>query len=1577
MTDDAASTITTFKRLVISSFSKRPTLRAVLAEQGFRVLVDRYPMIAGNYPQLASLDEFSILHTSSVPENARQSNLLDALLAQLLTGQPLQLAAKDALSIAPPLVFRAQKQGVDSARQPQINLDPMKLNSDFEHVLNSLPEAFAQAQISFWNGFDEYSDTSRLQGLALIIKAALLNNIPRQSLDAGDADILYAMLDGAGKEVNVCAVQVTFAEGDRTCHRLLPDLLLNSTQNSSQRVLWCKPSGIIRGFANLTVFAATLQDELAEHYRFDRLFWAKQPLTEAPQAFQATQLLNAMLADLKRLSLAGVASVGALERLFADTCDPSRFFLDQPCQVPGLPAIMLPTWLEQADAKQRFDYHAALLDLAASQGQARGSTSLGDIEDVQRYTRRRLCEQLQLSHPGKTPYDPDQTFIIIHKVLASSMPGQPQSLYLREETLTALAISRLQPGEVMTRIGEAHGQPYTGWLNIRHVETLIRQVDIGGAYPTYVKTQINARQRKAERIAQYAREWRECLRFNVLKASIEGQLAEAACKTLLGFCAGAIDVLKRPRIAPLAFHSALGSSASDRAHGMFLIELPGSQGWVLYRPFHSEQSLLQFSSLDLLMDDVRGKPDLQQSVLDSLDDSALAVYENDGFNRPHLHAGLRGLAHLLSPETALTATVLENLRQPVRATFKAWPDNDLDSQLLDARVDAMLHMASRRSVSNAQLKWVLVRQAAWAIFNTVTLLWRGPLAGVTWLVLALSAAKDDIDTLANGTEDARIMAATDLLTNLAMLLATRGEAAVATPERPSTLRFTGPAERGLRLAEVAEPAQQHSWEKTVHEQQHVHLGDVRWGNRQRLDNLPAERRQALRRLQARLSLQGHAPLSKGRLRGLYKVDGQLYVKLDGAAYEVQESWDGVRIVGPDTSKGDWVGLGGTDDGYHIVGRARVKGPWVSRWNGEWSITLNLAGGSPVKTPDKAEYMRLTNHLLANEPPLKERDRMINSNLVSLQALDRAEIDYSRAATEYRKQLGHDVPGESSEMATIRARRDTLRAEHADTIKAACRLYEERVPLLQSNIELIDLLKTPALQRFSTVNYQAEIGLWYETLITSDTQLYSRLLSQVSYDDINAQAATIVKLPATPAQRDAYAAYRTLRDGGLAVHRRILAVSQRLDDNIAVALEDPRIVYPNKASHLKNITESRPYSTLIVHAQILTDLQTLALDRAQLTGDSIDSMYQEQQNLRTKDMHQAMLSHDGVLRADASADDQIAILENSLQQYVTSLGTTEYLLGLNHPAWNSEYLHAYAKELSVMKRMAERALDNANARRDAEQQADWPTARPAPPPRPRTTPRAKLRVIRTTRHKTLLVDEALKDGKAVQYDPVARRPVAEFEAQGSAWVELQAQPGASQKALRSLGTRLVAETDGEIARARLFDDAPNSLTDVLDHHIEKLTTVVTQLERESSPALLENLNSAIERLQTVKRERLKTLYLSTRHPDSKALRFLLEQQLVAIKQTVIRRQLGPRDFLDVYTLYRTDAASSVILWEAHFHYTHHDSLAKDFAKGHLKFATAKTRDAQLEDALSPQERLKVYRGDLKYEQVKDLIPFPAG
>ena len=1571
----------TFRQSIAHCFAKRPRLREVLSREGFHLLVDHYPWIRRNHPQLSSLDPFVVLSPAEAGNAPGQRQLIELLLAHFLARTPMQLMASDQLSIAPPQVFRAQESAAGSASQPEINLDMARLNSAFDDLLSTLVEAFQQAQVSFWNGYDDDSQVPRLRWVEQTIKAALLANVQRQGLRDDEKSMLYEMLAGATDGLSINTLQITLEHDADTFHPPLPTLLLTATRGTANRVLACKPSGVVCSYKDLPAFGAALQAELAGRYRFRTLLWARSPAGESPFALQATEVLNIILDDIRRLRVTGLPSVTELEANFARVSDPSPHFLDQACQVDDLPSVKLPGWLVNAKPAERFDYHAALLDLAASQGQFKGTTSLGDIDSISRYASRRLREQLQVAYQGKATCNPDALLISISERLEGSSPTAPQSLFLREETLTELAISRLGSSEVATRISNADGTPYKGELTLEDIESLILKADIGGSYPKYVNDKVNTQPRRAARISQFAREWRSQLRFSTLKAACEGQLDEATRKALLDACSPADDKAPRPRFAPLAFLCAPGAKTADRAHGMYLIELPGRIGWLLYRPFYENNTLLQFATLEALMVALRSKGELQQSVLDWLGNDVRAVYENDGFIRPHLHPGLSNIAHLLGVDSALVDTVLDTLKRPVTIEFAAW-DDDLDRHLFDARVEAMLQAASRNSVSNAQEKWALVKQAAWALFNTLTLFWHGPLASLVWLVLAVSAAKDDVSALANGTDENRILAVTDLLTNLAMLLA-HGAARPPVPkvEPPAPLRFAQPAERLLNEAPSSEPPTERDWAAPDATTRPGHAYASSWRANQRLGNLSTERRQALARLQARQSLAGLKPLSEGRLRGLYEVTQRYYVKLGETVYEVQENWGGVQVIGPDQSQDEWVSQWqGSADGYHIVGRERSKGPWLTRWNGEWSLDLSLAGGMPrnrqaINAENQQAFNQMRDRTQANQQELAKLEPLLEKSRRQLEPYDEVVKAYNDAFTALPAAERASLPASLQQQ---RQQLLDLRREQLPQLKLVSLCLEKQAVFLHANADLFKQMLEPRFLKFDRANLiQRRLNNWTETCIDNDLLLMRRLLELPDHERLKELAQGLRRLPTDEVQTRQYIVYRDATRDALSVSRRLLKVSERLDKTLAAALDDTQVEFQHKKSKIDKAIKSRPYSTLIIRAQMLSDLAYLTLDKTLLSAESAAELLPLQGALSDKALTTTFWTHDGLTAANLPLEQQAEVLTNALRDYLRTLGKAHYMRSFDETAIDSGMLTEFIKALDDVIDLTEAELDGVV--KSIESGIASPPRRVTHRVRP-----GKRTLIRTSKGHSVLVEREQEGNLAVQRNPVTEQPAGRYELREGTWYEIpaqDAQPGVPDRSeQRYRAKHLLERKDERIRIANLYSNEPNSLKDLMDWHIQDMREVSGQLASSDTPKdikLVSDLGLAIQTVTAEKQRLLTEAYLKTRHPDGEALRYLNQQKRLQISRTTTRKALSrPGDYLDVYQIRDTEAPQTV-LWEAHFHYRSEDAPARDFAKGHLKFwePRSKDREARMEEASSAAERLQVYRGDLRLEQVNGVIPFP--
>lgn len=1572
----------TFKQSVAACFSKRPSLRDVLSKEAFQTFSDRYPWLQRNHPHITSLDPFVILHApASTGDLPRQSGLLDELLRQFLAKERVQPSAADKLSISPPHEFQIQEQGPDKIRQPEIIPDLTKLNDDFDTVLGALIPAFQQAQIGFWNGLDEDSQVSRMLWLEHTIKAALLENLPRQGLADDEKAAMYALLDGVFDSLAVETIQVTLGTDGEARTVTLPDLLLITTSGTRNLVLQCKPCGSVHRHVDLPSFATALQRQLAQSYRFEALSWAHTPVTGRPFAFQARQLLNGILDDIGRLRIGGLATVDELERQLRQVSDPSAHFFDLPSQERTAPAVRPPRWLLNASAEDRYAYHTALLDLAANQGRSKGFTSLSDVEDIRDYAARRLRETLQARYPDKAVHDPNEVHIRISQAIIGA-GTQGQSLFLRTVPLTDLAISRLrlEAGEVMTGLSFEDGSPVKDWLSIEQIRALIHQVDIGAHYPTYLQDQVRTEPRRSERIRQHAREWRYALRFSTLKAKIERQLGETASQAMLRFCQGMDNGADLLRIAPLAFLCAPGASASDVAHGMFIIEIPASGSWVLYRPFYADRALQEFPTLELLMDAVRSRGALQESVLAWLDDDARPIYQNDGFKHPHLHPNITALTHLLNVPVELLDGLLQRLRRPVQVLFKAWTE-DLATHLFNTRIDTMLLASASNSVSNAQEVRALVKEAAWAIFNTVTQLWHGPMTTLAWLVVALSAAKEDVEALIKRSGDNKIVAAIDLLTNLALLLAHRPATPPANSEAAVTLRFSGPAPKEESPPPALEQPQEKPWQAPVEAPQPTRVRVESWHDEQRLSNLSVQERQSLAQLQASQPLEGHAPLTRGRLRGLFNIAGRYYVKLGDDVYEVIETWNGMQIIGPEPSSSEWVSQwDGAPDGYHIVGRERPKGPWLTRWHGQWTLNLTLFGGMPrnrlsINAENRQRFDTLSATATANQQALNQMAPLMERSQVQLQVYDDLAREYSMAVDALPAHE-RDTPPPA-----LQLQRQALKAQrlrHLPEIRASALYLERQSTLLHGNIEVFKEMAEPRFSKFDTrAPSRRRYGNWYGAAIENDMLLCRRLLEQVDHQALSAQSIGLPRVPETAEQIQQYLDYcERVRDSSQA-SRRLLVVSQRLDRTLAQVLPDPKIEFADKATKLAQTIRRRTYSTLVIRAQLLSDLAYLAVDKTRLSADTAEHLLAMRAPLSGIEFSRTIWSHDGLEATEETGQVKAELLEDILQKYRTVLDRAQYMKTLDSPALVADVLDEYIRELSTITQITEQQLSATLTNLDS--------GISHPPPTPYHRPATiRRRVIRVDRGRPLLVEIDQMGNRAIQRSAFNQEPAGSFAQRDGVWhaVPEQARPARHDRAqLRQRASRLLAEVDGKIAFAAHYADEPNSLADFLEWPAGDMREVQQQLTELNNPldsSFVDLLRAAVDRVHHERLRLLTDAYLNTRHPDGKALRFLAEQKRVRIRQTVIRRQLRhANDYLDVYEI-RDVQAPQRLLWEAHFHYPSLEARGHDFVKGHLKFwdAGVRGRKALLEQAASARERIAIYRGDLRLEQVIGIIPFPA-
>jgi len=254
---------------------------------------------------------------------------------------------------------------------------------------------------------------------------------------------------------------------------------------------------------------------------------------------------------------------------------------------------------------------------------------------------------------------------------------------------------------------------------------------------------------------------------------------------------------------------------------------------------------------------------------------------------------------------------------------------------------------------------------------------------------------------------------------------------------------------------------------------------------------------------------------------------------------------------------------------------------------------------------------------------------------------------------------------------------------------------------------------------------------------------------------------------------------------------------------------------------------------------------------------------------------------------------------------------------------------------------------------------------------------RRKLIRTVQGRTILAEHTEEGSLATQSDPVTQQTV-QYQQRGEDW---EAVPSAAVPSsityLRRVGTSLLEQKAGKLALVARYSNEPNSLADLMDWQIQDMADIARQLTARTTERqpLAERLNAAVEELQAEKSRLLTDAYFNTRHPDSKALRYLHQQGQIEITLSKARKRLKADDYLDVYSIFRKQPRQ--MLWEAHFHYTSPQAAARRFAKAHLKFWEPRgmSREEKLERSRDPAERIHIYRGDLRLEQIEGVIPFP--
>lgn len=1550
------------QRAVSLAFADRPTLRQQASRQALKLLAAKLPTIAAAQLPDAGPVILDVPYDGAVTGQYRPYAswnawpLLDALLEAMRKGcklEELGLAGGSfSVRVALPYVMR------NAAGEPlEFTVVPVDgLLADLNHLVSTLSERFCEAQVGYWAAIGAQG-VSRDRWLAQIIKSNLLQSLPLQDLNAQQRDLALALLKGGAQAPSVFIVEAQLNDGDDRISQLQPQLLVRGEWDEGEQVLWCAPSGVVKGFSSYDAFATALRDELAQTQRFTSLTWSRHECTGDVFSMQCALLLECMLGQVGRWRVSTFDDVASMERFYLAASDPAQWFIEG-YQAAGEVGVAMPIGLYGAKAQDGFAFQCGLYELALAQAESKGASALDGVQDLHTYTGAQLRQQMLLDQPVEANYYADDVLLTLST--ARGVPGGAGvgpgdgAIETRRITLTEFAIGNLSSlgDATITLIEHRDGQLIAPWLTADYLGALVEGVDIGGRYPAYVAEQLDPALHP-EKVTCFAREWRCSLLFSALSAKLGATLSEAALQAVVDYCAGRVDA-QRPRttLMPLAFQRAEDHPSPDVVMGMFVLHSVEPFSLVLYRPLYGQQALTEFSGFDELMAEVRDTQALRESILQWLDPQSRPVYEHGGFLEPHLGGPI------------IDTSVLPKRADPPTFARLPWVKG-VDQLMYDANRHLLVELGSRQSVSTRQSRWALFQQGAWLLFDVASLLLRGPIATVTWLAQSVLAVVNDAQAFSEGSAFERSSAVMDVLLNLGMALAHKRLPTVEPlkPERrmePLPRLALASADRAQVLIAVQGEALQPG---SLAGRPNMVL-DFSWRGAQGVNVLTSQARKSLRRLASTVDLTGVAEDASG----ICQVQGRQYIRLAGDTYPVELQGAAARILGPQ----------GT------------YGPWLSRVEETWRIdtTLRLAGGGPKirreqtlqKNRDDFEALNQRRKELLNE-----RNTLGDffSESKEKSATKKAELDRLRKQAE--------TVTDPSLATKFKERITKVQKESANAQALA---LEDLKKMVESTIKVDDVLTSMSEQRFASQERFAALprqrGIMRYELIDYSVGFYNQTMERINEIDQPSVLADMAGKPEGGKKLARYLFARRFLEKVLSWQTDLIWVSDMLEvlleslQNDGLVLWDASInAKVEKRAVLQKLQASRRLSSIDLRMQTLLNLGELCLERTAKVGEQV--LVKAQDHLAGSELKSAGTAHGALIGGDdLSLTNQQQVLGSSLEVYQSTRARLDYLAETSPEILVSAKVAQYKDVLHRLISQAENWL----ARVVRELELSIPAT---PKPRLYAPRRGTLRVVRTHAGHSVVGEEAEVTGERVvqQHDATGQQVLRTFRQDGDTYIEQRpaveeedAEVAVDAGLARGKARAALKQVEGVIRLARQYfkADDPFGIRTIIDDHVTQLGEAEKLLERAGIDSEFgSRLADDIERLESVKQDYLTSTYTSTSHPSASALRFLVEQQQVKITRSVRRKALAAHDFLDVFEVRRAPTpgrAKGAGLWEVHFHYPAADTPARQFSKGHLKLWSQRAlgREAQLRAATSSGELLAIYRGNLRWEDVEGLIDF---
>jgi hypothetical protein len=674
--------------------------------------------------------------------------------------------------------------------EPAVHL-PVRID-EIANMINLLAPvmltAFQEQQLAFWNR-DDGSSGPRWHELSSTLRN--LWNVDQvrgwNDDDCNMARTLYRTPDLASQDLDdpyqckAWLVAVDLIDGEDVIH--LNEVSIAVLTGSYQNRTVILTHSLLKGFEkfdSLEQLGATLPDHVSSYGHYKELQWRLLAPNGNFFDHQACALVSIQIDVIGALDFSNLrhanpgkplsTAAPEVEETASNAGPELEWFKDA-----------LPDWLRSASFPDLINYSRHLKDLASLHSQNAGKSYLDDVPPIQQYALselNKLHAETLAAHPETQRQDPapelDLASIQIRvqsPVIwgTFTVPGKIDSVTFSVSDLALQNLIALPLGD--KTIHSINGKPLPAWLTVKYVEGLVKQADIGESYPALIKRKLlEDPEESSRRKRLYTQHLSIELPLLALQCKIRKQagLDARGYRYVVAVMAPEVEnrVVEGQTIVmrALAFVPKRRSDgARDVVANMFVI---GPQDMtagpcLLYRPM-LDQPLTQYPSPSNLLYAIQQSASLRESVLAWLPDDARSDYANYVFP-----------SALPSPWT-----ISEFLIDPAKLTTMTGPmglgeqtlDGDLCSALFKANTDALVALADRQSVSNAENRWATFKRAGWMMFNAV-LPFSGRTVGVAaWIWQVMDQLQQLHEAHEQNDKQAQWAALTDLLLNLGMAI---------------------------------------------------------------------------------------------------------------------------------------------------------------------------------------------------------------------------------------------------------------------------------------------------------------------------------------------------------------------------------------------------------------------------------------------------------------------------------------------------------------------------------------------------------------------------------------------------------------------------------------------------------------------------------------------------------------------------------------------------------------------------------------------------------------------------------------